>query len=161
MTVAYYLLPVPSLRLLLECVMTLPAGHRYLAHLARQAQARMALGTLEILVLAHVFDAVEELLDRAGQAAPPGDELLVLGAVILLRGAMAVLIHWEIKGHKRDVNEENEALKLLEEQDEVPETDKLNSPEYEQNTAAISENKVVSELESDVYRTNEVREKSK
>lgn len=89
------------------------------------------------------------------------EELLVLGAVILLRGAMAVLIHWEIKGHKRDVNEENEVEKLLAEQEEIPETVKLNAPENEQNTAVISENKVVSELESDVYRTNEVREKSK
>ena len=74
---------------------------------------------------------------------------------------MAVLIHWEIKGHKRDVNEENEVEKLLAEQEEIPETVKLNAPENEQNTAVISENKVVSELESDVYRTNEVREKSK
>lgn len=89
------------------------------------------------------------------------EELLVLGAVILLRGAMAVLIHWEIKGHKRDINEENEVEKLLAEQEEIPETVKLNAPENEQNTAVISENKVVSELESDVYRTNEVREKSK
>ncbi len=37
-------------------------------------------------------------------------ELLILGVVILLRAAMAVLIHWEIKGHKRDVEEEKRII---------------------------------------------------
>ena len=34
------------------------------------------------------------------------DELLILGAIILLRAILAVLIHWEIKTEKMDIIEE-------------------------------------------------------
>lgn len=38
------------------------------------------------------------------------DELLILGAIILLRAILAVLIHWEIKTEKTDILEDEKIL---------------------------------------------------
>lgn len=38
------------------------------------------------------------------------DELLILGAIILLRAVLAVLIHWEIKTEKTDILEDEKIL---------------------------------------------------
>ena len=55
---------------------------RDLAHLSGQAQPRMALGALEILVAAHVFEPVEELARAGGILPPRGHELHVLGIAL-------------------------------------------------------------------------------
>ena len=34
-------------------------------------------------------------------------ELVILGAIILLRGVLTFLIHWEIKNEKKDMLEKN------------------------------------------------------
>ena len=46
------------------------------------------------------------------------DELLILGAIILLRAVLAVLIHWEIKNEKKHdkENEQNDTLNVVSEE---------------------------------------------
>lgn len=46
-------------------------------------------------------------------------ELVVLGAIIILRALLAFLIHWEIKVEKKEENELREACRVLKDKDET------------------------------------------
>jgi uncharacterized membrane protein len=41
------------------------------------------------------------------------NELVILGTIVLLRAAITVLIHWEIRADKKDEEEEKQILKEL------------------------------------------------
>ncbi len=83
--------------LFLECigvgVLLVSAGKALLGCLRRDTHVR--LGLAEGIALALEFKLGGEVLRTAIVRTP--NELMILGAIILLRGALTFLIHWEIK----------------------------------------------------------------
>ena len=48
-------------------------------------------------------------------------ELIILGAIILLRAILAIIIHWEIKTERKDEMENVEVSKVLKEENDSSE----------------------------------------
>ena len=72
---------------------------------------RLRLQLAEGIALALEFKMGGELLRTV--IVREWSELLILGAVILLRAAMTFLIHWEIRSERRHDQEDNRRLFLL------------------------------------------------
>ncbi len=64
---------------------------------------RVRLGLAEGIALALEFKLGGEVLRTAVVRTP--SELLILGAIILLRGALTFLIHWEIKNEESKMDD--------------------------------------------------------
>ena len=65
----------------------------------KKMRLKLAQGTALALEFKMVSELLRTVYSRTWQ------ELLLLGIVIVLRAAMAILIHWEIKTHKKDYEE--------------------------------------------------------
>lgn len=66
--------------------------------------SHVRLGLAEGIALALEFKLGGEVLRTAVVRTP--SELLILGAIILLRGALTFLIHWEIKNEESKMDEQ-------------------------------------------------------
>ena len=77
----------------------------------------MRLGLAEGIALALEFKLGGEVLRTAVVRTP--SELIILGAIILLRGALTFLIHWEIKNEESKMDD-HEAKLHAEEESAVP-----------------------------------------
>lgn len=94
--------------LFLECigvgVLLVSAVKALFGCLSRDPHVR--LGLAEGIALALEFKLGGEVLRTAVVRTP--NELIILGAIILLRGALTFLIHWEIKNEEARAQAEEE-----------------------------------------------------
>lgn len=94
--------------LFLECigvgVLLVAAVKALIGCLKRDPHVR--LGLAEGIALALEFKLGGEVLRTAVVRTP--NELIILGAIILLRGALTFLIHWEIKNEEARAQAEDE-----------------------------------------------------
>ena len=85
------------------CVLLFTAVKSFLLWLKKEDSVRLDLA--QGIALALEFKMGGEVLRTV--LARERSELVILGAIILLRGVLTFLIHWEIKNEKKDMLEKN------------------------------------------------------
>ncbi|MCR5294109.1 MAG: DUF1622 domain-containing protein [Lachnospiraceae bacterium] len=85
------------------CVLLFTAVKSFILWLKKEESVRLDLA--QGIALALEFKMGGEVLRTV--IARERSELVILGAIILLRGVLTFLIHWEIKNEKKDMLEKN------------------------------------------------------
>ena len=84
------------------CILLISAGKSVIRYFRKDPEVRLVLA--QGIALALEFKLGGEVLRTV--IVRQWDELLILGAVILLRAALTYLIHWEIKGEESRLKKE-------------------------------------------------------